>query len=327
MTSNKATIRGFLEFMESWNNNDDHITQKTSGSTGAPKTIPLSKEKMLASARMTGEFLGLNKCSNALLCISPSYIGGKMMIVRSGLYNLELTVGEVSSNPLLNASEHYDFAAMVPLQVETILNQNPEKLNLIRVLIIGGAPVSNDLANRLKKSTCRAFSTYGMTETLSHVALKDVKKDSEPFRAIGNTTFRTEHGKLIINCPELGIPELHTNDLVELIDEKSFFWKGRADFVINSGGIKLHPEQIEQKLHSLISPTPFIVGGLPDSKLGEKPVLILESENSGSLTIDSLRKVLEKFEVPKAIIFTDKLSYTSSGKIDRRATVQKVIND
>ena len=273
LTNNKDTISDFKRFLANWNNESNTIIQKSSGSTGPPKLIEIPKWRMKASAEMTGDFFELDKMNTSLLCISPKYIGGKMMIVRSALYNLELTIADVSSNPIKGLTKKIDFAAMVPLQVDTILDQTPEKLDLIKYLIIGGAPVSSNLEKRLQSSKCMAFSTYGMTETVSHIALKILDNQNAPFKAIGKTTFKEIKGELIINSVQLGIDNLHTNDIIELIDERHFHWKGRKDFVINTGGIKIHPEKLEEKIKNEILEDNFIVSSTSDVTYGEKVII------------------------------------------------------
>lgn len=308
------------EFISLWNNNESSITQYSSGSTGPPKAIEIPKWKMEASARMTGTFLGLNECKSALLCISEAYIGGKMMIVRSMLYNLDLYLTEVNSNPLKDLTSPIDLVAMVPLQVETILEENPEKLNLIKYLIIGGGPVSDHLIHQIQKYSCTAYSTFGMTETVSHIALRKLGAASEPFRAIGNTQFSTQDDCLVIDCEDLGIKGLETTDIVHLIDKKSFNWLGRADFVINSGGVKIHPEEVERKIRTVLNSEDFIIGQLSDQKLGSKVIFIGEEELNLPHLKDKIEVVLDKYERPKAYYFISSLKRTPSGKIDRIKT-------
>lgn len=311
-------------FISAWNNDSQTITQKTSGSTGMPKSIEIPKQKMKASARMTGEFLGLTNCNTSLICMSVNYIGGKMMVVRSLLYGLELYVTKVTKNPLKSIDFSIDFAAMVPLQVEAILNENPEKLDLIKYLIIGGAPVSDRLIQRLSSYSCQAYATFGMTETVSHIALRNLDRLDNPYRAIGNTKFTTEGNQLIISSEELEINHLKTTDIVELKDDKSFYWKGRADFVINSGGVKIHPEEVERKISAVLHSQDFIVSQLPDESLGNKVVFIGENQLNTPDLKEVLKKVLSKYERPKAYFFLSSLKKTASGKVDRLKTTAEI---
>jgi O-succinylbenzoic acid--CoA ligase len=327
LTDNKGTISGFKRFSDVWSNESKIIEQQSSGSTGTPKLIEISKIKMKSSAEMTGAFFQLGSLKNSLLCISTDYIGGKMMFVRSVLYDLEINVVDVISNPIRNLNEQIDFAAMVPLQVETILQENPEKLDLIKYLIIGGAPVSLNLEKKLQERMCIAYSTYGMTETISHVALKKLDSQNTPFKAIGETYFNECDGELIIHSPQLGIEGLHTNDIVELIDKHQFHWLGRKDFVINSGGVKIHPEVLEHQIRNKIKVDEFIISSLSDVTLGEKVIIICEDN-----AVEEFKQLIEnwcfnRYEKPREVYTLDSLPQTKNGKIDRLAAKDRIIHD
>jgi len=324
LTNNKATISDFERFLEVWNNDSKSIQQQTSGSTGVPKKIEIPKWKMKASAKMTSDFFHLNKSNTSLLCISPNYIGGKMMIVRSLLYDMKLYVADVSSNPIKELEENIDFAAMVPLQVDTILKESPEKLDLIKYLIIGGAPVSLGLEKQLQNRKCIAYSTYGMTETVSHIALKKLDNKNTPFKAIGKASFINNDGELIINSPELKIKHLNTNDIVDLIDNYHFHWRGRKDFVINSGGVKINPEELEQKIKSEIKMNDFIVSSLQDVTYGEKVIIICEEHTFSAIEHLVNNWCFERYEKPKEIFIIEHLPLTKNGKIDRVAARSKI---
>lgn len=312
------------EFISTWNDENQSITQMSSGSTGPPKAIEIPKWKMAASTKMTGDFLNLDTCKSALLCMSTRYIGGKMMVVRSVLYDLTLYVTNVTRNPLKNLIHPIDFVAMVPLQVEETLQENPEKLNLIKHLIIGGAPVSDELIEKIKNFNCNAYSTFGMTETVSHIALRNLKNKEEPYRAIGNTKFTLQDNCLVIESEELQLENLKTTDIVELLDKKTFHWLGRADFVINSGGVKIHPEIVERKITSIINSTDFIISEVDDQKLGSKVVFIGEKHLDLPDLKERIDKELTKYERPKAYFFISSLILTESGKIDRNKTTAKI---
>ncbi|MEX1190951.1 MAG: AMP-binding protein [Brumimicrobium sp.] len=326
-TNNKSIVSEFLNFIEKWEDKSTTIQQYTSGSTGKPKNIHIPKWKLKASAKMTGDFFNLNECNNALLCISTEYIGGKMMCVRSEIYNLELHIADISSNPIKTLTTKIDFVAMVPLQVETILKETPEKLDLIKYLIIGGAPVSSTLEKQLQKSKCIAYSTYGMTETVSHIALKRLDDSGSPFIAVGDTTFSSKSDELIIDCPTLKLNSLFANDLISLVNNKSFYWKGRKDFVINTGGIKIHPEKVELKIRLEIDISNFIISSIPDKTLGEKVVLIAEQENKKEIESNIFKVKLNRFEKPRGFYYVNALNYTTAGKIDRKKTKEKILND
>lgn len=324
LDNSKGNSEEVQRFISTWKTADQSITQLSSGSTGPPKSIEIPKWKMEASAKMTGAFLNLDQCESALLCMSTDYIGGKMMVVRSLLFDLTLYVTDVTRNPLKNLTHKIDFVAMVPLQVEETLQKNPEKLNLIKHLIIGGAPVSDELIERIKEFQCNAYSTFGMTETVSHIALRNLKDKNEPYRAIGNTRFSTDEEGLVIHSEELEIYGLKTTDIVDLIDEKSFHWLGRADFVINSGGVKIHPEEVERKIKKSIHSSDFIISQLPDPKLGSKVVFIGENHLNIPGLKSRIDKELSKYERPKAYFFISSLMKTPSGKIDRNKTTSEI---
>ncbi len=308
-------------FIALWEDKNDSIEQLTSGSTGTPKKIKINKDLMRSSARMTGDFFNLTKGQSALLCISPEYIGGKMMIVRSIEFELELYATNISSTPLKDLNQPIDFAAMVPLQVSQTLKHHPEKLNLIRNLIIGGAPVSKKLEIALQSVTCRAYSTYGMTETISHIALKKLNNQNEPFIAIGKTSFSLNNDCLVINAPDLNINSLETTDVVELINTREFHWIGRNDYVINSGGIKIHPEVVEEKLNTLFPKEEFIISGEADKTLGTRVIMIAEDQLKPLIDKEKIKSKVERYENPKSIYFVKELSRGASGKINRKATL------
>lgn len=269
-------------FLEEWFDDRSYVPGHTSGSTGAPKEIQLSKADMRASARMTNAFFAIGRESVLLLCLSVSYIAGKMMVVRALEAGAELLTVKVSSHPLrITGQEEYvdrriDLAAMVPMQVEESMKSESEKqrFGYIRHLIIGGAPVSVALEERLKKIPTQCYATYGMTETVSHIALKKLNSDPAYF-ALGEVGFeQDERGCLIIDAPHLQARRFVTNDMVRLHGNKRFEWLGRFDYVINSGGIKLFPELIEQKLVRSI-PGRFFITSRPDEVLGESVLLAL----------------------------------------------------
>lgn len=320
-----ANFDKIKSFYRVWTNSTPHIIQKTSGSTGNPKEIRVEKSKMKQSAKMTLDHLKIDEGQSALLCMDSSFIGGKMMIVRSFVGNLKLVIAPVSSNPVKYLETQIDFAAMVPFQVETILRENPEKLNYIKNLIIGGAPLSHSAEQSLLNLNCQAFATFGMTETVSHVALRPIKKEKTFFEAVGDYTFNTNNKKcLVISSPSMDLHQLNTNDVVKLIDKKTFEWLGRKDFIINSGGIKIHPERVEEKLKPLFKGIPFIISSEKDRLLGEKVILITTKKGKSFVNTDKWKTLVDKFEVPKSYYFVNEIYYTESGKIDRLKSVKQL---
>jgi o-succinylbenzoate---CoA ligase len=307
-------------FVNQWNDDRDFIQVHTSGSTGTPKPITLLKSHMRRSAELTGQFFGLSSSSTLLCSLNPHYIAGKMMLVRA--LTLDCSVILTAPESPLDFPEelHVDFAALVPLQVQKIVDANPRALNRIHKLIIGGAPVSLQLEQALAQTQCEAYETFGMTETTSHIALRKLGSEQrEPYTALRNIHFsQDQRGCLVIHAQELGISELVTNDLVELVDTTRFHWLGRADFVINSGGIKFHPEQLERKLSTAHFPFRFFIAGIPDERYGEVISLIVEADETPSIDFTHL---LEGYEIPKHIFSIPKFRETATGKLNRFETL------
>ncbi len=309
------------EFVSNWNNSSFFIETKTSGSTGKPKIIRLSKTQMITSAKMTGEYFGLSKNKTSLLCLSIDTIAGKMMIVRAIVHQMKLLVGSPQSNPLIGMDEKIDFIALVPLQVNKIINESLSTFKSIESVLIGGASIPQNIIETLKKEKLTCFQSFGMTETVSHIAIRKVGFENEAhYTTLHSVKIESdEHNELIINAPHLGINNLKTNDLIEVINKNQFIWKGRKDFVINSGGIKLFPEEIERKLSSSIL-NPFFITSFNDSKLGEKVVLIIESKDGSDILNEKTFINLDKYERPKEVFYLKEFIKTESGKINRIKT-------
>lgn len=299
----------------------DQFVVHTSGSTGKPKSIRLNKKHMKASAEMTLQFLTIGENDSCLLCMSPSHIGGIMMVVRAIVGNLRLTEVQPQARPLQGVDGDFDFVAMVPYQVEASLKD----LHRIKKLIIGGGPISSALEKQLKGLPNEIYHTFGMTETISHIAMRRVNgKDSEVFHTLPGIRVSTDSRNCLkIDAPMLGVSDLQTNDIVELINSSSFIWKGRIDNVVNSAGVKLHPELIERKIENF--PYPFFLTGIPDEKFGQKLIMIIEASSLPSQSqIEWHLKALHKYELPKAYFHIAKFSRTASGKLDRLATLNQM---
>lgn len=313
------------EFLLDWIDDSPTIFVKTSGSTGRPKTIALKKEYMINSALATGDYFNLTPKSSALLCLPTTYIAGKMMLVRAMVLGLDIHFVSPTSSPLENISRSFDFGAMVPMQVVHSL----PKLHLINKLIIGGAPISTTLRKELVSVSNTSFETYGMTETITHIAVKplNVNWDKDlPFSILSDIEIsKDDRDCLVINAPKLSDEIVRTNDVVELVSDREFKWLGRFDNVINSGGVKLYPEHIEKVLSKYIE-TPFFVAGLPDGELGQKVVLIAENvtEQEIQRTTDSITD-FKKFEKPKNILVCKKFVRTESGKVQRYKTIEQIL--
>lgn len=305
-------------FLVDWFSDTKTVKVQTSGSTGTPKIIERSKDAMTNSASMTGMFLGLSENQSALLNLPAKYIAGKMMLVRAMVWQLRLDYIKPQNNlPALD--KEYFFGAMTPSQVNASFSQ----IRFIKKLIIGGAPIPLELEQKISTITNSSiYSSYGMTETLSHIALRKITKPLNlEYALLPNVDVSTDDRDcLIIKAPLLLEDSIVTNDIVQITSPKSFIWKGRFDHVINSGGIKVFPESIEQKLSTHIS-LPFYICGIPDSKWGTKVALIIEGKpfNTDQLKI-ILKTVLQKTEVPKQIYFLPTFIHTENGKLNRIKT-------
>ena len=308
------------EFLKEWHNDSPTVLVHTSGSTGKPKPMLVEKRRMEASARITCGFLGLKSGDSALLCMSLDYIAGKMMVVRALSFGLRLIVVKPSGNPLGTVAEPVDFAAMVPMQVYNSL-QVPEeckKLMAIKHLIIGGGAIDDALASELKTFPNAVWSTYGMTETLSHIALRRLNgpEASEwytPFEGVSLS--QTDEGCLVIEAPAVHDGPLVTNDIVEISD-KGFRVLGRKDNVICSGGIKIQIEEVERLLRAYVS-SPFMITKRADKKFGEQVVMLTESMDM-DLMRDVCRQVLPKYWQPRGYLHVDALPMTETGKPARK---------
>jgi o-succinylbenzoate---CoA ligase len=305
------------EFLLDWLDDKETIQLTTSGTTGAPKIITINKQAMVHSAVATGDFFNLQPQNKALLCLSPRYIAGKMMIVRALIIGLELDYIIPSSNlDDLQKDKIYDFVAIVPLQAENSLN----KLDQFKKIIIGGAKVSDSLTLKLNNVNAEIYETYGMTETITHIAAKKIGE--ECFNVLSHVAINSdERNCLVIIAPTILNSEIITNDIVEIVNDKQFKWLGRFDNVINSGGIKLFPEQIEAKLASKIS-NRFFITGQPDSLLGTKLVLVVEGKQQKF--DDFIFNELDKFEKPKEIVFILEFVETNTKKVNRIRTLKKI---
>lgn len=320
--------REIVDFLTNWFDDSDEIITRTSGSTGKPKEIRMAKEIMRNSARMTNQFFGMNASKTALLCLPASYIAGKMMLLRAIIGGYPLISVEPKANPFDEIKIPVDFTAITPYQLHHSSASLQQKE--VRNIIVGGGHVNAEMEALAAKIPAAMFETYGMTETCSHVALRPIngEKKSNGFVALNGVSFRQdERGCLIIKAPHLSRSEFITNDVVELYSENTFRWLARFDTVINSGGLKIFPEQIEEKLAGTIL-SGFFVSSLPDPVLGEKVILVIESKEYTEIQKAKLsaafEKLLGKFEIPKSVYFTEHFVYSASNKILRNETIQKI---
>ena len=334
--SNEISLEISL-FLKNWFSENPSIDVNTSGSNGAPKTITIKKDFFINSALSTGEFLDLKEGTTTLMCLPPNYIAGKMMLVRALVLGWHLEVVSPKANPLENSDKTYDFTAMVPLQLENSL----EKIAQIKKVIVGGGVVSPQLQEKLQGVQSVVFATYGMTETVTHIAFKKlnhfsasagVKSMSSFYQLLPNVkVYKDTRNCLVIDAPRVSQEIIFTNDVVELISDRLFEWLGRFDNVINSGGIKLHPEKIEEKLSKIIAQR-FFVAGIPDTLLGYKLILIVELESNNvsnfkQLFSENIKNLstLSKYEIPKEVRFLKAFVETETKKIQRSKTLDLIV--
>ena len=333
------------DFLQEWNSPSETLLVHTSGSTGKPKPMWVEKQRMLNSAHITCDFLGLRPGDSALLCMSLDYIAGKMMVVRSIERKLRLFSVKPSGHPLSDESlakmveMDFDFVAMVPMQVYNTLQvpQERERLSRIKHLIIGGGAIDDALAEELRSLPGAVWSTYGMTETLSHIALRRLNGEEasewyQPFDSVGVSL--NSDGCLVIDAPLVCSEPLVTNDIAEIMQQETsshssdassslktssphvlFRIKGRKDNVICSGGIKIQIEEVENLLRQHLD-APFLLAKKKDEKFGEIAVLVTES---GDLEgVEAIcRQVLPKYWVPRQYLHFDQLPMTETGKPKR----------
>ena len=329
------------DFFSEWNNDSDTVLVHTSGSTGKPKPMMVEKKRMLNSARITCDFLGLKPGDSALLCMSLDYIAGKMVVVRSIERHLHLISVPPSGHPLKDVDEEITFAAMVPMQVYNTLQvpEERERLSRIRHLIIGGGAIDAALEQELQSlpGDIAIWSTYGMTETLSHIALRRINGDEasewyQPFDSVRIS--QTEEGCLVIDAPQVCAETLVTNDIVEIepyiynkVEKLRFRIKGRKDNVICSGGIKIQIEEVETLLKPHLE-KPFMLAKKKDGKFGEIAVLLSEDEDIKKVEA-TVRRLLSdesekssdhkkyKYWIPKEFRYVEHLPLTETGKPKR----------
>ena len=354
------------DFFSEWNNDSDRVLVHTSGSTGKPKPMMVEKKRMLNSARITCDFLGLKPGDSALLCMSLDYIAGKMVVVRSIERHLHLISVSPSGHPLKNidlkdvngkdVNGEITFAAMVPMQVYNTLQvpEERERLTHIRHLIIGGGAIDASLEKELQAlpGNIAIWSTYGMTETLSHIALRRINgaEASEWYQPFDSVKIsQTEEGCLVIDAPLVCAETLVTNDIVEIesyiynkvekhdkveknevMEKLRFRIKGRKDNVICSGGIKIQIEEVEALLKPHLE-KPFMLAKKKDEKFGEIAVLLTEDEDLKKVEA-TIRRLLSgksddsnksseskghKYWIPREYLHVDHLPLTETGKPKR----------
>ena len=321
---NDEWVLEIIDFLNEWWGENNSLVAETSGSTGAPKKIILEKTKVVNSALATGNFFDFKERDNALLCMSPKFIAGKLMIVRAIVWKMNLICVEPNSHPLepFPTSTKINFAAMVPLQLQNSISQLTS--GRVKTLLVGGGAVDEPLVETIKSLETEVYSSYGMTETITHVALKRLNgiNAETSYKALNDVFFDVdERNCLVINAVRVSDTKVVTNDIVELKSNKEFIWIGRFDNVINSGGIKINPEKIEEILSKHIS-LPFFITSVEDEKLGERVVLVVEGE-SQEIDLSYLKSLLPKYHSPKEVLYLKQFSRTDSGKIQRSKTLDQ----
>lgn len=321
--------RQAVAFCERWLAGEERFELYTSGSTGEPRPILLRREQMEASARLTAAAVGLRPGDHAWVCVNTAYIAGVMMLVRGLVVGMEMTVVEPSGNPLAGGewsgdpSRSADFTALVPLQVRAALRQTPDHLNKLRVVLIGGAPIDPRLERDLQHVAPTCYHTYGMTETVSHVALRQLNGEgaSDQFRPLPGVRLGLDGRGCLTICGPMTLGEtVVTNDRVALAQDGAFTWLGRIDNVINSGGVKVQAEAVERAVAAAFAGRRVFVAGLPDERLGERVVAFVEG--AGDRRREEAVSGLEKYERPRQFVYRAQFCETPTGKVDRRATVE-----
>ncbi|MBK7096290.1 MAG: AMP-binding protein [Saprospiraceae bacterium] len=304
------------DFIKYWISKEEFIIQRTSGTTGKPKEIKIHKDSLVFSALNTAKFFDLQIYDKCLLCLPVDYIAGKMMIVRAFVSGLDLDY--IKPSGLIQTDKKYKFCAMTPFQLQNSISI----LDNIDKLIIGGAPVSKSLIETIQYCNTEIYETYGMTETASHIALKRLNgTDKSDFFTVleGIEITSDKNSRLVISSKGLRIKKIITNDVVRIIDKNTFQWLGRLDNVINSGGIKLHPEIIEMKLKPFIK-NDFFIFGLKNEKFNESPAIVIEGKAKKDLNYIFAHN-LNKIEIPVKVFYLDKFIRTDSNKVNRKRTL------
>lgn len=338
--------RHTLRFCQQWLQGQRLFSIKTSGSTGKPKAIILKRSQMVASARLTGRSLNLGPGDSALVCLSTEHIAGMMMLVRGFELGLSLTVITPCRNPLENFTDKaiFTFTSLVPLQLQEIITKTPDKipiLNKMRAILVGGAPISKKLLHQIKNLSSAVYHTYGMTETVSHIALRRLNGHcmSDYFTPLeGVKLALSDRGCLMITSPLTDHKTLLTNDLVELFEDGSFYWLGRVDNVINTGSFKVQAEKVEMALEKTFQSElcaclvnrRFFVGSLCDPDYGQIIVAVIEGSPISQALQSTIKLSLKQFnllkayEIPKIFRFLPHFLETSTGKIDRQANLARL---
>lgn len=322
-----------LQFILEWQTGQKHFMLQTSGSTGLPKTLRVTREQLVASARQTIEALHLTARDVALCCLSTGFIAGKMMLVRAMMADMTLYANDPAASPLSSLDIQPTFTAVVPLQLGTMIPALGNNSSF-RAILVGGAPLPSPLRQELKQVQVPVYETYGMTETVSHIALKRISGQAPDtlFRILPGIEIDQDQDKCLrIKGKVTGDQWISTRDIVAL-HPQGFEWLGRLDHVINTGGIKIHPERVETEIAEALEPlglrNRFLLTSLPDDRLGQRLLLLIEGDPKigKEELMEKLKSRLSKYHCPKEILYLPQFAETDSGKIQRQKTRELIRN-
>lgn len=308
----------YSDLAEIWRSGVNEIECHSSGSTGAPKSIFIPREQLIKSALRTIDYFNLTKSSTLYSCISPDYIGGKMMLIRAEVCGGKLCWEKPSNRPLFEGvTTEIDLLAVVPSQMRHIID-NINQIPKIRNIIIGGAPIPVALKEEIVKSGLNAYETYGMTETASHIALRKIEESNQGFSPLADIEIGLDQRDcLVITIPDWG--NFITNDIAQINSDNTFNILGRYDNIIITGGKKVNPEEIEQELEVILD-CEVIAWGAPNALWGEiiniavAPDCVYTEEE----IIRIAKELLPPEKRPRRAIKTD-IPHLSNGKKDRKA--------
>ncbi|MCS7019063.1 MAG: AMP-binding protein [Cytophagales bacterium] len=339
VASYEGIYRAALQFSRSWLQGQETFQLFTSGSTGTPQPVAISRLQMLASIRATAAALQLSSGQSALVCLNPAYVAGIMMLARGWQLGLHMYLVAPTSRPLQHFDTHmrFDFVAMVPLQLQQSICHQPDKYILDRCgnIIVGGAAMNVALEQATQSVRATVYATFGMTETVSHIALRRIngKHPEADYGLLPNITAQTDERSCLMICGEVTQGRwITTNDIVTFTAPRRFRFEGRADFVINSGGIKIFPEKLEQQIAALQIPAlqnkRFIITAQPDEQLGEQVVLVVETNQLPNVEqiVQCLKEKLPRYHAPQHIFCLPQFPQTATGKVNRKE-LQQLITD
>ncbi|MBI2257575.1 MAG: AMP-binding protein [Flavobacteriia bacterium] len=337
LTSDQKQKMDIYTFIEEWNNDSDNIEIQTSGSTGVPKSFVFYKKHLIESAKATLRYFKSFSDYPILLCLSANTIGGKMQIIRSLVWDKKILILPLERNPIKNLNQKSSFLTLTPIQLNEILQNTPEKLDLIDKILLGAAPIDDNIYHKIQHLKTLFFQGFGMSESLSHFAIRKLNNHTKSIQSIEKIPYQLlekvelihESNDFFLTIPYLDIKNLLLSDDFELVDKNLFFWKGRKDWLINSGGYKFNPEILEKKLQDIILNPYFIIG--EKNEIYHQIVTLFIEEENHQINIEELKlqmyKRLKRYEIPKKIIQVGRFLYTESGKIDRLKTQNKYLEN